>query len=110
MNSGESAGPIEQRFGRPFLPAINAGVAAGQNHNGKLESLRLVDTHDAHGIDIFFGEHAFAFLFDVEHALLQLADSCFECHRAIFAPEQFGLPAQLVEVSNRLFAVKMAGS
>ena len=66
-------------------------MTAGQNYDGKFKSLGLVDTHDAHGIDSFFGEHAFAFFFDVEHALLQLTNSCFECHRAIFAPEAFRL-------------------
>ena len=77
---------------------------------GNSKPFGFVDAHDAHGIDIFFGEHTFAFFFDIEHALLQLADSRFERHGAIFTAEQFGLPSQLIDIGHRLFAMKIAGS
>ena len=67
-----------------------------------------MNAHDAHGVEIFFGEHAFAFFFDVEDALLQLMDRLFQSRHA-FAAEQFGLLAQFLQIRHRLLAVKSTG-
>ena len=67
------------------MAAFDAGLAAGENHDGKLQAFGFVDAHDAHGVEVFFGENTFAFVFDVEHALFQLADRCFERGQALAA-------------------------
>ena len=75
---------------------------------GNSKPFRFVNAHDAHGIEVFFGEHAFAFIFDVEHALFQLADRFLERGQS-FAAKQLGLLRQLLQICHRLFAVKIAG-
>ena len=90
------------------MASFGAGLAAGQDDDGKLQAFGFVDAHDAHGVEVFFGEHAFAFVLDVEDALFELADRLFERGQS-FAAELFGLLAQLGQVGHRLLAVEMAG-
>ena len=73
--SGQSRRPIEQRFGIGAVSAFDAGLAAGENHDWELQPFRFVNAHDAHRIEIFFGEHAFALILDVEHASVPIGES-----------------------------------
>ena len=90
------------------MSAFDAGVAAGQNYDRELQPFSLVYAHDAHGVEVFFGEDALAFVLDVEYAFFQLANRFLERGQSLTA-KQFGLLRQLLQIRHCLFAVKIAG-
>ncbi len=106
--SREARRPIEERFGVGVAPAFDAGLAAGQNDDRELQAFGFVNAHDAHGVQVLFGERALAFVLDVEHALFQLANRFLQRGQA-FAAEQLGLLRELLQIRHRLLAVKIAG-
>ena len=76
-----------------------------QNDHGKFEPLGLVNAKNLNGIDAFFRQGAFTFLFNFENAPLQLGDDVLQSGEPCPAHDRC-LLTDLLDISNRLFAAE----
>src|SRR5438094_7670728 len=102
------------KFGVPIIitadfESARVGRSSGvrQNDHGKFEPFGLMNAEDLNGIDAFFRQGAFTFLFNFENAPLQLCDDVLQSGEPYPAHDRC-LLTDLLDISNRLFAAEGA--